>query len=270
MNMIAYEVDGTRYSAQRKAIDISIALDFDGLQPSFYDADPATARPMHSGQFIGDTRLGGSCNAEHVDLVTHCNGTHTECVGHITRERVSVHRLAADPLYPCRLASVELCAARDTDEHGGQFSEKTDLLITRDALRKSLSNQSNDSAALIVRTLPNPEAKRTRVYKTADTPYFTVEAMQWIVDHGVEHLLVDTPSVDRLIDGGRLTTHRIFWGMKPGSRSVTDAARAEATITELVFAPDDVRDGLYLLDLQVAPFISDAAPSRALLHEVCR
>lgn len=266
MSVFVYTRGARQYRADAAALDITIPLDFDGPQPSFYDADPATARPMHSGQFIGDTRLGGSCNAEHIDLVAHCNGTHTECVGHITHERVSVHTLATEPLYPCRVVSVDLRTVRETDEHGGPFSDKTDLLITRAALSEALGEP--DTPALAIRTLPNTTAKRTRVYKTADTPYFSVEAMSWIVDAGVEHLLVDTPSVDRLIDDGRMTTHRIFWGMKPGSRSVDDAARPRATITELIFVPEHVSDGLYLLDLQVAPFISDAAPSRALLYAV--
>lgn len=268
MSDFQYTLGGRQFRANVEAIDITIPLDFDGLQPSFYDADPATARPMHSGQFIGDTRLGGSCNAEHVDIIAHCNGTHTECVGHITHERVSVHRLATAPLYPCRLVSVQTPGVRDTQEHGGPFAEKNDRLITRAALQAALGDP--DTPALAIRTLPNGPDKRTRVYKATDTPYFSVEAMTWIVDSGVEHLLVDTPSVDRLIDEGRLTTHRIFWGMKPGSRSVADAARPGATITELIFAPETVADGLYLLDLQVAPFMSDAAPSRALLHAVIK
>jgi hypothetical protein len=42
----------------------------------------------------------------------------------------------------------------------------------------------------------------------------------------------------------------------------------DCTITELAFVPDDVKDGLYLLNLQVAPFDNDAAPSRPLLFRL--
>ena len=35
--------------------------------------------------------------------------------------------------------------------------------------------------------------------------------MNYIVELGVKHLLVDFPSVDRLLDEGRLTCHNIFW-----------------------------------------------------------
>jgi hypothetical protein len=39
-------------------------------------------------------------------------------------------------------------------------------------------------------------------------------------------------------------------------------------VTELAWVPDSVPDGLYLLDLQVPAFASDAAPSRPVLYPV--
>ena len=38
--------------------------------------------------------------------------------------------------------------------------------------------------------------------------------MNYIVSLGVQHLLVDTPSVDRLLDDGNLSAHNIFWQTK--------------------------------------------------------
>ena len=38
------------------------------------------------------------------------------------------------------------------------------------------------------------------------------------------------------------------------------------TITEMVFAGQQVKDGKYLLNLQIPPFVSDAAPSRPILY----
>ena len=48
-------------------------------------------------------------------------------------------------------------------------------------------------------------------------PFFSIEAMNYIVGLGVEHLLVDTPSVDRLLDDGHLL-HIIFFG-KPSQKN---------------------------------------------------
>ena len=264
MTPLTVEIDGRRYTIAGEPYDVSIPMDFDGLQPGFYGAGPATARPMQSGDFVGDTRLGGSCNAAQVTLIAHCNGTHTECVGHITDERVSIHELATAPLYTCTLVSVAPQAASDSREDGGPACTASDRLITREALTAVAA--ALDSTALAVRTLPNPKNKRTRAWEAETTPYFSVEAMQWIVAQGIRHLLVDTPSVDRLEDGGRLVAHRVFWGLTPQGRSAGEKKRAAATITELIYVPDALRDGAYLLDLQVAPFVSDAAPSRPLLH----
>jgi hypothetical protein len=92
--------------------------------------------------------------------------------------------------------------------------------------------------------------------------------MAEIVRRGVEHLLVDIPSVDRMEDEGRLSNHRLFWELPPESRDLSQCEAPFRTITELVFAADDIPDGYYLLELQVAPFLGDAVPSRPLIHPV--
>jgi arylformamidase len=120
--------------------------------------------------------------------------------------------------------------------------------------------------ALIVRTLPNDESKLSRVYDESKIPpYFAADAMEWIVELGPAHLLVDMPSIDRLYDDGKLANHRIFWNVVRGSREVSAATRIKSTITELIYVPDHVPDGEYLLNLQIAPWDADAAPSRPIL-----
>jgi hypothetical protein len=44
-------------------------------------------------------------------------------------------------------------------------------------------------------------------------------------------------------------------------------ARLEATITEMIYVPDNV-DGSYLLNLQIASFENDASPSKPVLYSV--
>jgi arylformamidase len=89
--------------------------------------------------------------------------------------------------------------------------------------------------------------------------------MRYVVEHGIDTLVVDLPSIDRAQDGGKLAAHRIFWGMPAGSTSAATATRPNATITEMAYIDDSVADGPYLLNLQVAPFVIDAAPSRPIL-----
>ncbi len=51
--------------------------------------------------------------------------------------------------------------------------------------------------AAVVRTLPNDDSKRTREYSGTLPPYLTLDAAQWLASAGVQHLVVDLPSVDR-------------------------------------------------------------------------
>jgi hypothetical protein len=63
-----------------------------------------------------------------------------------------------------------------------------------------------------------------------------------------------------------LAAHRVFWGLPPDVLDAHQARRGRALVTELAFVPDSVQDGLYLLDLHVPAFATDAAPSRPVLY----
>ena len=94
-------------------IDISIPLHFDGPQPNAFGVEPATAAACEYGSLVGDTRRGGGCNFERVTFIPHCNGTHTECVGHVTNERISLRMCLQDVVMPALLVSVEPTAVGD-------------------------------------------------------------------------------------------------------------------------------------------------------------
>ena len=105
-----FEADGRRFRADvGSPVSIAIPLDFTGAQPSCFDAPRAASRPLRVGPFVGDTRAGGSCNCEILTLAPHCNGTHTECVGHLTEDRVAVSECVAGGLCLARLVTVALC-----------------------------------------------------------------------------------------------------------------------------------------------------------------
>jgi arylformamidase len=246
-------------------VDISIPLRFDGPQPNAYGVGPASAKACEYGELVGDTRRGGSCNFELITFIPHCNGTHTECVGHITHERISVRDCLQDVIIPAILVSAEV------SESNG------DTVITRSTLTDAISEKtealtnlrSNEPTALIIRTLPNDISKLSNIYdENIVPPYFTTEAMEFVVECGFKHLLVDMPSIDRLFDEGKLLNHRIFWNVEPASFELNPKSRINSTITELIYVPNDVPDGEYLLNLQIAPFAADASPSRPILFKV--
>ncbi|MDA0652583.1 MAG: cyclase family protein [Proteobacteria bacterium] len=234
---------------------LAIPLLFDGAQPGFFAAPPASAAPYKGGNFVGDTGLGGSCNVSEIRIVPHCNGTHTENVGHIVRTDVPVHASVAQGLMPALVISVTPSPDRAT---GDRTISRQDLAGVK---------KMDDVAALIVRTLPNLPSKKSVIYDDRHAPpYFSEDAMRHIVDEGFRHLLVDFPSIDRTHDQGALANHRLFWNVAPGSKETGPETRTDKTVTEMIFVDDRVADGLYLLDLQVPAWHSDAAPSNPVLY----
>jgi kynurenine formamidase len=259
---------GRRYTAVLSdPLSLAMPLDFDGVQPNHFGAPRAHASPLRTGGFVGDVRAGGTVNCETLTLVPHCNGTHTECVGHVTTDRIGVHEVLKGGLHVARVVSVRPEAVADTTESRPPDADPAERVVTARALSAALGTAAGALDALVVRTLPNDAGKLARRYEgDAPAPYFTREAAALLAESGVKHLVVDLPSLDRAMDGGRLAAHRAFWGMPAGAKRAHDATRADATITELAWIAPTVRDGWYLLDLQVPAFMSDAAPSRPILY----
>lgn len=270
MNLFYLETGKRRFWVDASAaIDISIPLVFGGEQPNFFGAPHATGNPLELNGFVGDTRQGASCNVGEYHLVPHCNGTHTECLGHIVHDEMFVPGTLQQAFIPATLISISPRSSARSRETILPNPQPTDRLITAYDLQLALEKFPDEPfrQALIIRTEPNLEQKTQREYLSEDPPpFFSMEAMELLVANRVEHLLVDLPSLDRMNDGGRLTAHRIFWQLPPGAREAASAGRPHCTVTEMIYVPDVVPDGYYLLNLQIPAFMADAAPSRPLLY----
>lgn len=271
MTIGRFEAAGTRLIVDFSApLSIAIPLDFGGPQPSCFDAPAAAAEPYRTGGFVGDTRSGGSCNCEILQVAPHCNGTHTECVGHVTEERIAVTDCVPGGILRALLVSLNPVAADSTAEDSDPAPEDGDRLLTAGALAAGVARFTGPPPqAIVIRTLLTAAGPPNRTYSgPAPAPYLSRQAASWLVDRGIDHLVLDLPSADRARDGGRLTAHRIFFGLPAGSRSASAAGRPHASITELAWIPPAIPDGWYLLDLQIPAFLADAAPSRPLLYAV--
>ncbi len=271
MTVMHFEHDGRRLLADlADPLPIAIPLDFNGPQPAFMSVPRATAQAVVLQAVAGDTRTGGSCNCEQLTLVPHCNGTHTECVGHVTDERVSVAETLRGGVNLALLVSVRPQRATTTPESSDPPPAAADRVISAEALGAAIAKHPQLAPrALVVRTLPNSLERLSHEYSgPAPAPFLTREAAELLVERNIDHLVLDLPSADRAHDQGRLTAHRVFFGLPPGSRRAADARRANATITELAFIAPTIRDGFYLLELQIPAFMSDAAPSRPVLYPV--
>ena len=272
MNGLEFTAGGRRWRARIEApVDLAIPLLFDGgPQPSFFVDGPARSEPLHVGGFTGSVAAGASCNCAVQTLAPHCHGTHTECVGHVTRGPVTIASLT--PVAPCLALVVSVvpqplgaAAARASDGPAAA----ADLVIGREALAHAARAWTElPFQGVVVRTIPNDASKLGRAYSGSPSPapYFLPDAMQWLVERDVTSLVVDLPSLDRADDGGRLEAHRVYWGLPAGAQDAALARRGHALVTELAFIPDTAPDGPYLLDLQVPAFGADAAPSRPVLY----
>ena len=251
--------------------DLSLGPDRAGRGPRHFGAEPAAFQAWHTNGFIGALEQGGRCNCSVLTHIAHCHGTHTECVGHLTREPLDAIDFIPSAFIPALLLSVRAVRPAETTETTTPAPRPDDALITaRDlqAAALSVAPQPSDPSvkALIVRTLPNDASKRYRAYVQQPAPFLTREAANWLLGRGIEHLVVDLPTIDRAHDEGCMTAHRIFFGLPAGSSALGEALRRFATITELAFIPDELRDGLGQLLLQAPRLPGDAVPSRPFFY----
>lgn len=228
-------------------LDISITLRGDEQNVNAWGLERPQITPHIDGNFIGRVSEGAAINFNDITFNPHAHGTHTECVGHITEEFHSINQNLDRFFFLSELISVTPILQND------------DWTISKHILAQAL--QAKKPTVLVIRTMPNDRSKLSRQYSGTNPPYFLEEAMQFLVQIGVEHLLIDLPSVDKEYDGGKLLAHKAFWDF--GGK-----LRKQATITELIYVPDGIEDGPYFLNLQVAPFENDASPSRPVLYKI--
>ncbi|MFA7480714.1 MAG: cyclase family protein [Vulcanimicrobiota bacterium] len=252
------DINGTLYHLElHNGIDISLPVRFDEAGLQVFGAQPARMEPYRAGEQALEVREGAGCNCPVFHFSAHLHGTHTECVGHLSRRFFAVQEVAGHRgIQTALLVSVEPSRVEECEESYLPSLHSHDLVVTRQTLESKLEG-GGQAEALIVRT----------GWDFAAPPaFFTNQAMALIAEWGFQSLLVDTPSVDRLEDEGRLSNHHIFWGVEQGSHEVIEPS--PKTITELVRIPGEVKDGLYALDLNIGNILADAAPSRPVLYEM--
>tara|TARA_R110002073_G_scaffold336208_1_gene530995 strand:- start:144957 stop:145688 length:732 start_codon:yes stop_codon:yes gene_type:complete len=186
-------------------------------------------------------------NFNAIDFNPHAHGTHTECVGHITKEFHSINKNLKQFFFLAEVVTVA------PEKMAGDF------VISKKQMQFVLGNKKRE--AIVIRTIPNTVEKLSANYSNTNPPYLLEEAVVYLKEKGIEHLLIDLPSIDREKDGGKLAAHNAFWNTK-------GKIRFEATITELIFVPNHIVDGKYFLNLQIAPFENDATPSKPILYQI--
>ena len=236
-----------------KPIDISLPLSNDDKNPIAWYIEKPQIEPVRFGSWVGSVQGGATTNFNNIFFNPHGHGTHTECLGHITREFYSINQCLKQFFFTAELISIE------PENING------DLVISARQIHNALKDKTTQ--ALIIRTIPNQESKKHKNYSKTNPPYLSEEAAIYIREIGIQHLLIDLPSVDREEDEGKLLAHKAFWNVKDVS-NLNDDARLNCTITEMIFVEDTIQDGNYILNLQIASFENDASPSKPVLYKI--
>ncbi len=236
-----------------KPIDISIPLSNTDANPIAWYIEKPEIKPVKFGDWVGKVSEGSSTNFNNIFFNPHGHGTHTECLGHITKEFYSINQCLKQFFFSAELISIE------------PKMMGLDLVITKEQIEVALKGITSE--AIVIRTLPNETDKKHKNYSHTNPPYLAEDAAIFIRESGIQHLLIDLPSVDREEDEGKLLAHKAFWNVKNVNNLNTDA-RLDCTITEMIYVEDDVKDGSYILNLQIASFENDASPSKPILYSI--
>tara|TARA_R110002049_G_scaffold305738_1_gene503137 strand:- start:9383 stop:10135 length:753 start_codon:yes stop_codon:yes gene_type:complete len=228
-------------------LDISISIKASKKSVNAWGLDIPKIEPVKDGEWIASVKEGACVNFNNIAFNPHAHGTHTECVGHITETCHSVNKNLRQFFFLAEVVTVAPERLKD------------DFVISKKQLQFAIGNKKRD--AVIIRTMPNTKEKLTKQYSNTNWPYLLPEAVELLVSKGINHLLIDTPSIDKEKDECELLAHNAFWNTK-------GKLRMDATITEFVFVPNTIEDGEYFLNLQIAPFENDATPSKPVLYKI--
>ncbi|WP_333876647.1 cyclase family protein [Flavobacterium sp.] len=234
-----------------KPIDISIPLTNTEDNPIAWYIEKPVIEPVRFGEWVGKVSEGSSTNFNNIFFNPHGHGTHTECLGHITKAFYSINQCLKQFFFIAELITVTPEKVAD------------DWIITKFQLATALNGRTPQ--AVVIRTLPNDISKTQQKYSHTNPPYLSEDAAIFIRESGIKHLLIDLPSVDREEDGGKLAAHKAFWNVKDVNLLNADA-RLDCTITEMIYVGNEVPDGNYFLNLQIASFENDASPSKPILY----
>jgi len=182
---INFDFDGTQYEcAMSEGVSLAIPMDFAGPQPNFFGTKNANSSPLEFGDSVADTTQGGSCNVDQIQMIPHCNGTHTETIGHIVDQDIFVGHGATDSLSTATVITVKPEPGGAATARGETYRpalNEVDQVLSRSGLVQAfelVARQHGELAdgakttALIVRTTTDERRKSAR-YDADNRPAFS-------------------------------------------------------------------------------------------------
>ena len=232
-------------------IDLSLTSRAEKSFKAWY-VDEIKINPIKNGDFIGSVNKGGAVNFREILINPHGNMTHTESVGHISKEEINVNKLLKTNNFLAQLITIK------PQKIINKNKKEVDQIISLKQIKNKIIPNIQ---ALIIKTQNNYDELTKKNYNHTNWPFLAESSASYIRTKGIQHLLIDQPSIDKEFDEGKLLAHRAFW-------NYPNEIDSKKTITELIGIPNHVKDGRYLLNLTLANIETDAVPSRPIIYKL--
>ena len=232
-------------------IDLSLTSKGEKSFKAWY-VDEIKINPIKNGDFIGSVNEGGAVNFREILINPHGNMTHTESVGHISKEKINVNKLLKTNNFLAQLITIK------PQKIINKNKKEVDQIISLKQIKNKIIPNIQ---ALIIKTQNNYYELTKKNYNNTNWPFLAESSASYIRSKGIQHLLIDQPSIDKEFDEGKLLAHRAFW-------NYPNEIDSKKTITELIGIPNHVKDGRYLLNLTLANIENDAVPSRPIIYKL--
>ena len=217
-------------------LDISIPIDMSKKNiNAWYVEDPKIFPESFDGEKIKVSE-GAVVNFNNIHFNPHSHITHTECVGHISKEAIYMTELEVEPYLSCFLVNAKAESLPNGDRVVNLGSFNWDEIPNCDAV-----------------IIHSGTTNKAEFFSGNNPCYIDKEVMAILVNKGINHVLTDLPSVDREDDGGALAAHKAFFKYPE--------IHLNRTITELIHVPNSVKNGEYVLSISFAP-METRAPTR--------
>lgn len=240
-------------------VSISIPIHFNNdNNPKFYDERNPKKEFYTDNDVEYKVKNNSGCNVPFIKLNIHCSGTHTETAAHVFNDAYAIGSFSDLNFIPALLISLNPTSATDDGYHS-QISAD-DKIISKNILEECIGSETEFMDCIIIRTLPNNKDKKNRNYNHFSYPFLSNDAVKFLKNKGVKHIIIDTPSIDRSDDGGQLKNHKIFF-------LNDDKSINKNTITELAYIPNKCTDGKYFVYIGFPNFQLDAAPSNPIIYK---
>ena len=235
-------------------VDLSLTSKVKNSFKAWY-IDEIKINSIKNDDFIGSVKDGGAVNFREILINPHGNMTHTESVGHISQEEINVNKLLQTHHFIAQLITIKPQKIYINNKEG---KKEVDEIISLNQIKNKIIPNIQ---ALIIRSQKNYDELTNKNYSNTNWPFLAESSAAYIRNKGVQHLLIDQPSIDKEFDEGKLLAHRAFW-------NYPNEIDLKKTITELIGIPDQIRDGRYLLNLSLANIENDAVPSRPIIYKL--